>query len=108
MVNSQFQQMNDIYARVAEQLSVRNHFHAQVGQYRMEEMMRMVKRVEELEAPDRHGDTMKIYIEEVPPIQSAPDYVQGLLDSISCHRWSLAALKPKRSTRRDFYEKKVS
>jgi hypothetical protein len=49
----------------------------------MEEMIRLVKWVEELEAPERPGDPMEICIEEVLPIQPPPDYVQGLLDGIS-------------------------
>jgi hypothetical protein len=49
----------------------------------MKEIMRLVKWVEELEASDRPGDLMEICIKEVPLIQPAPNYVLGLLDSIS-------------------------
>jgi hypothetical protein len=100
--------MNDTYARVAERLSVRNHFHAQAGQYMMEERMRLVKQVEELEDPENPGEPMEIGIEEVLLIQPAPVIVQGLLEGISHHRWSLAAPKHKRSSRRDPYGKQGS
>jgi hypothetical protein len=85
MVNSQFEQMDDTYARVAEQLSVCNHFHAQTGYYMMEEMMRLVKCVEELGAPERLRNLMEICIEDILSIQPVSDYVQGLLDGILCH-----------------------
>jgi hypothetical protein len=101
MVNSQFEHMNYTYTRLAEQFSVCNHFHAQAGQYMMEEMMRLVKCVEELQTLEIPGELMEICIEQVPTIQPALDYVKGQLDDISRYQWSLAAAQPKRSSRRD-------
>ena len=73
LVNSQFRQMNDTYTRVAEQMSVRDVFFAQAGEYMMGEMSRLVRRVEELEAPETPRDPMDICIDNVEPIQLAPN-----------------------------------
>jgi hypothetical protein len=49
MVNYEFRLMNETFTGVVEQLSVRNHFFAQPGEYMIGEMARLVRRVEELE-----------------------------------------------------------
>jgi hypothetical protein len=72
LLNSPFEQINDTCARVAEQLSVYNDFHAQTGLYMMEEMMKLVQCVEELEAPANTVEQMEIFIEDIPLIQPAP------------------------------------
>src|ERR1700704_4587098 len=74
MVNCEFGLMNETYAGVVEQLSVRNHFFTQAGEYMMGEMARLVRRVEELEAPAPPGDPMEICKDEVEPILPTPNY----------------------------------
>ena len=108
MVNNQFILMNETYARVTEQTSVRLHFYDQAGEYMMQEMMRLVRRVEELEAPERPGDPMDIDIEQVTPIHPTPDYHSKLLDGISRKQWTLAVNKPRGGSRRNPYGKKGS
>ena len=94
MVNSQFRQMNDTYAKVAEQLSVRDVFFAQAGEYMMGEMRRLGRRVEELEFPEV-GDPMDICINDVEPILPTPNYHRQLLEGISRQECTLAAPRSK-------------
>ena len=111
MVNCEFQLMNETYAGVVEQLSVRNHFFTQAGEYMMGEMARLVRRVEELEAPAHPGDPMEICIDEVEPILPTPNYHRRLLEGISRQQWTVAAPRPKvprEKTRRDPYGRKGS
>ena len=42
MVNTEFRLMNETFSSVIEQLSVRNHFVAQAGEYMMGEMARLI------------------------------------------------------------------
>src|SRR5712671_2014496 len=94
MVNSEFQLMNETFAGVVEQLSVRDRFFTHAGEYMMGEMRRLGQRVEELEAPDV-GDPMDIDIDIVEPIQPTPNYHRELLEGISQQEWSLATPRPK-------------
>ena len=88
MVNSQFRLMNETYSRVTEQLSVRDAFFTHASEYMMGEMTRLVKRVEELEAPDTPGDPMEICIEDVEPILPPQNYQRRLLSGISSQVWT--------------------
>src|ERR1700704_3439656 len=111
MVNCEFGLMNETYAGVVEQLSVRNHFFTQAGEYIMGEMARLVRRVEELEAPAHSGNPMEICIDEVEPILPTPNYHRRLLEGISRQQWTVAAPRPKvprEKTRRDPYGRKGS
>ncbi len=94
LVNSEFQLMNETFAGVVEQLSVRDRFFAQAGEYMMGEMRRLGRRVEELECPDV-GDPMDICIENVEPILPTPNYHRQLLEGISRQEWTLATPRPK-------------
>jgi hypothetical protein len=95
MVNSHFNLMNEIYASIADQVSVRHQFYDHAGQYFMTEMTRLIKRVEELEAPENPGDTMELCIEDVDPILPTPNYHRRLLDGISRQQgyWSDPSLR---------------
>jgi hypothetical protein len=75
--------MNETFTGVVEQLSVRNHFFAQAGEYMMREMARLIRHVEELEAPENPGDPMEICFEDVEPILPTPNYHLRLLEGIS-------------------------
>ena len=108
MVNSQFRQMNDTSSRVAEQLSVRDAFFTHASDYMMGEMTRLVKRVEELEAPDTPGDPMEICIEDVEPILPPQNYQRRLLSGISSQVWTWKTTVPREKSRRDPYGKKGS
>jgi hypothetical protein len=108
MVISQFNLMNETYASIVDQVSVRHQFHDYDGQYIMTEMTRLIKCVKELEATENPGDLMQLCIEDVDPILHTPNYHCRLLDGISHQQWSLVGPKPKRSSRRNPYGKKGS
>src|SRR6266852_4579206 len=108
MVNSQFRLMNDTYSRVTEQLSVRDAFFTHASEYMMGEMTRLVKRVEELKAPDTPGDPMEICIEDVEPILPPQNYQRRLLSGISSQVWTWKTTVPREKSRRDPYGKKGS
>src|SRR6266849_1917208 len=108
MVNSQFRQMNDTYSRVIEQLSVRDAFSTGASEYMMGEMTRLLKRVEELEAPDTPRDPMEICIEDVEPILPPQNYQRRLLNVIFSQVWMWKTTVPREKSRRDPYRKKGS
>src|ERR1700710_1110186 len=108
LVNSQFLHMNETYSRVTEQLSVRDAFFSHANEYMMGEMMRLVKRVEELEAPDTPGDPMEICIENVEPILPPQNYQTRLLTGISNQVWTWKTTVPREKSRRDPYGRKGS
>src|SRR6266849_1422547 len=110
MVNCEFQLMNETFAGVVEQLSVRDRFFAQAGEYMIGEMRRLGQRVEELETPDV-GDPMDICIDNVEPILPTPNYHRQLLEGISRREWTLATPRPKaprERRRKEPYSKKGS
>jgi hypothetical protein len=74
----------------------------------MREMMRLIKRVEELKASENPGDPMELCTEVVDPILLTPNYHGRLLDGISHEQWSLVGPKTKKSSRTDLYGKKGS
>src|SRR6266852_3618104 len=110
MVNCEFRLMNETFAGVVEQLSVRDRFFAQAGEYMMGEMRRLGQRVEELETPDV-GDPMDIFIDNVEPILPTPNYHRQLLEGISLREWTLATPRPKaprEKRRKEPYSKRGS